>query len=391
VGRSVIVGGARTPFGKLGGALGSVGAVELGTTAAKGAIERSGVDAAELDYCVFGCVIQAGLGHIPSRQVSLAAGMRVEAGSETVNKVCASGLRAIAVADNMIRLGDAERVLAGGMESMTGGPHLLLGGRRGLPYGDATMRDATVWDGLRDPWSGRQMYEQAATVAGELSQTREELDAWSLRSQERALAAIDSGAMAEEIVPVTVGSRRGETVVDTDEAPRRGTTAEGLAALRPLQEGGLITAGNAPGVNDGAAAVVVMEEGAANERGLEPLARILASGYAADRYDRLALAPAVAAQHALARAGLGISDVALWEINEAFASVAVNASRDLGIDAGIVNQQGGAIALGHPLGASGARLVVTLIHQLRRRGGGIGVVAICSGGGQGDALVLEVA
>ena len=391
MGRSVIVGGARTPFGKLGGALASVSAVELGTAAARAAIDRSNLEPTALDYCVFGCVIQAGLGHIPSRQVSISAGMRIDAGSETVNKVCASGLRAIAVADAMVRLGDAGCVLAGGMESMSRGPYLLAGARDGLRYGDASMRDATIWDGLRDPWSGRQMYEQAATVAGELAQTREELDAWSLRSQERAIAAIDAGAMGEEIAPVTVRGRKGELVVDTDEAPRRGSTAAALAGLRPLEAGGLITAGNAPGVNDGAAAVVVVGEEIARERGLEPLARIVASGYAADRHDRLTHAPAVAATLALGRAGLSAADVALWEINEAFASVPVHASRELRIDPELVNQQGGAIALGHPLGASGARLVVTLIHQLRRRGGGIGVAAICSGGGQGDALVLEVA
>ena len=390
MGRSVIVGGARTPFGKLGGALSSVGAVELGTVAAKAAIERSHLEAEELDYCVFGCVIQAGLGHIPSRQVSLAAGMRVDAGSETVNKVCASGLRAVVVADNMIRLGEAERVLAGGMESMSGGPYLVPNARKGLRYGNGELRDATIWDALRDPWSGLQMYEQAATAARELGQTREELDAWSLRSQELAVAAIDSGAMAEEIAPVHISGRKGESSVEVDEAPRRGTTLERLAALRPLQPDGVITAGNSPGVNDGAAALVLVDEDIAEEQGLQPLARILGSGHAADRHDRLTHAPAAAARRALERAGLSVADVHQWEINEAFASVAVNASRTLGIEQDLVNRQGGAVALGHPVGASGARLILTLVHQLLRRGGGIGVAAICSGGGQGDALVIEV-
>jgi acetyl-CoA C-acetyltransferase len=388
--RSVILGAARTPFGRLLGGLAPVSAVELGAVAARGAIERSGVDPAEIGYCVFGTVIQAGQGHIPSRQVSLAAGLREDVGSDTVNKVCASGMRAIALADALIRLGEYDTVLAGGMESMTNAPHLARGARKGYRFGDATLVDSMIWDALRDPWSGQQMFEQAAAVGDEIGIERADLDAWSARSHARAIAAIDSGRFAEEIVPVVIPGRRGDTVVDTDEGPRRDTSLEALAALKPLTPGGTHTAGNAPGVNDGAAAVVVASEEEAARRGLKPLAIIRATGCTADRHDRLVRVPALATQIALEKAGLTVGDLDRLEINEAFASVALNSTRMLGISEDRVNVNGGAVALGHPVGASGARLIVTLIHELRRNGGGIGCAAICSGGGQGDAMVIEV-
>jgi acetyl-CoA C-acetyltransferase len=388
--RSVILGAARTPFGRLLGGLAPVSAVDLGAVAARGAIERSQVPAAEIGYCVFGTVIQAGQGHIPSRQVSLAVGMRDDAGSETINKVCASGLRAIAIADVLIKVGDYDTILAGGTESMTNAPHLALGARKGYRFGDASLIDSMIWDALRDPWSGLQMFEQASNVGAELGIDRADLDAWSARSHERAVAAIDSGRFGEEIVPVTIPGRKGDTLIDTDEGPRRDTSVEALAALKPLTPGGTHTAGNSPGVNDGAAAVVVASEEEAQRRGLQPLAIIRATACTADRHDRLARVPALAAQMALEKAALAVSDIDRLEINEAFASVAFNSTKMLDVPEDRVNVNGGAVALGHPVGASGARLIVTLIYELRRIGGGIGVAAICSGGGQGDAMVLEV-
>jgi acetyl-CoA C-acetyltransferase len=388
--RTVILGAARTPFARLLGALAPLTAVELGTAAARAAIERSGLRPGDVDYCVFGTVVQAGQGQIPSRQISIGAGVPEEVGSETVNKVCASGLRAIAVADAVIRLGDHEFVLAGGTESMSNAPFLAMGARQGWRMGEQTLADAMQRDGLLDPWTGRHMYEQASEVATELEISRAEQDRWAHRSQERAIRAMDAGVLAEEIVPVTVPGRRGETVVDVDEGPRRGSTLEAIAALRPLSSGGSHTAGNSPGVNDGAAAVVVASDAAAAARGLEPLAVIRSVGYTADTPRRLARVPALAIGIALERAGLDVSDVDRFEINEAFASVALNSSRMLGADEDRVNVNGGAVALGHPIGASGARLVITLVHELRRIGGGIGAVGICSGGGQGDAMILEV-
>jgi len=389
--RSVILGCARTPFGRLLGGLAPLSAVELGTVAARGALERAAVAPTQVEYAVIGTVVQAGQGHIPSRQVTLAAGIPEQVGSETVNKVCASGMRAVAIADALVRLGEHGIVLAGGMESMTNAPYLALGARKGYRFGDATLVDSMLWDGLRDPWRGLQMYEQADAVGAELAIPRERLDAWALRSHQRAVAAIDAGRLAEEIVTVTIPGRRGDTVVDTDEGPRRDTSLEALAALNPLVAGGTHTAGNAPGVNDGAACVVVASEAVARARGVTPLAVIRGVGYTADRSDRLARVPALAAQSALAKAGLTVADVDRFEINEAFASVACHASAMLGADEARVNVNGGAVALGHPVGASGARLITTLVYELRRSGGGIGCAAICSGGGQGDAIVLDVA
>jgi acetyl-CoA C-acetyltransferase len=391
VARTVILSTARTPFGRLLGALAPLSAVELGVVAAKAAIERSTIPADEIDYAVFGTVVQAGQGQIPSRQISIGAGLIEEAGSETVNKVCASGLRAVAIGDALIRLGDHDLVLAGGTESMTNAPHLAMGARKGFRFGDASLVDAMLWDGLRDPWRGLQMFEQASLVAAEIGLPREDMDVWSARSHQRAIDAIDSGRMAVEIVPVAIPGRNGETVVDTDEGPRRDTSLEALRRLPPLRPGGSHTAGNSPGVNDGAGALVLASDAEAARRGIEPLATIRSVAYTADRTDRLARVPALAARMALDKAGLTVDAVDVLEVNEAFASVAVNVTRMLGIDEAKVNVNGGAVALGHPIGATGARLIGTVAHELRRRGGGIGVVTICSGGGQGDAMVLEVA
>ncbi len=388
--RTVILGAARTPFGKLLGSLAPLTAVELGTVAAKGAIERSGIAASEVDYAAFGTVVQAGQGHIPSRQVTLASGMREDAGSETVNKVCASGLRAIAIADMLVRLGEHATVLAGGMESMTNAPYLAPGARKGFRFGDVKLVDAMLFDGLQDPWRGAQMHEQATAVATQLGIERSAMDAWSARSHERAVAAIDAGRLGEEIVPVVIAGRKGDTVVDTDEGPRRETSLAALEALPALSPGGSHTAGNSPGINDGAGAVVVASEEEAARRGLQPLAVIRSVAYTADRSDRLALVPALAARMAIEKAGLALADIHRFEINEAFASVALHGTRTLEVPEDRVNVNGGAVALGHPIGASGARLIVTLIYELRRLGGGFGCAAICSGGGQGDAMVIEV-
>jgi acetyl-CoA C-acetyltransferase len=389
---SVILAAARTAFTKVGGSLAPVRAVELGQAAARGALERAGVEPGQVEYVIFGQVIQAGAGHIPSRQVSLGVGIPDDVGSDTINKVCASGLRAVALADQAIRAGDLRVVLAGGMESMSGAPYLLRNARFGYRFGDGALIDSMIEDGLRDPWSGKQMYEQASEIAGELGIHRTELDRWALRSHERAIAAIDAGRFAEEIVPVEVAERKATRLVDQDEGPRRDSSLEALAALRPLvAEHPTHTAGNSPGVTDGAAALVVVDEAWAREHGHEPLATIRGVGATANRHDSLARVPALASRIALERAGIAIEDVARFEINEAFASVAYQSSLDLGVDPEIVNVDGGAVALGHPVGASGARLLTTLIRQLRAAGGGIGVAAICSGGGQGDAMVLDVA
>ena len=388
---SVILGAARTAFTKVGGGLASVPAVALGQVASRGALERAGVEPSEIEYVIFGQVVQAGAGHIPSRQVSLGVGIPEHVGSDTINKVCASGMRAVALADQAIRAGDQRVVLAGGMESMSNAPYLLRNARFGYRLGDGTLEDAMLEDGLRDPWSGKLMYEQASAVADELGLARADLDGWALRSHERAVAAIDAGRFAAEIVPVEVAGRRSATQVEVDEGPRRDTSLEALAALRPLtEEHPTHTAGNSPGVTDGAAALVVADEEWARGRGLVPLARILGVGATANRHDSLARMPAAAARIALERSGLAPDAVDRYEINEAFASVALQSSRELGADPDRVNVDGGAVALGHPVGASGARLLTTLVRQLGATGGGIGVAAICSGGGQGDAMVLEV-
>ena len=389
--RTVVLGTARTPFGKLGGGLSSLPAPALGIAAAGAALERSGVAAADVGYVVMGQVLQAGSGQIPSRQVSVGIGLGPTVGSETVNKVCASGMRAATLADVLIRAGEHDVIVAGGMESMSNAPYLLPKARFGYTFGDGVVVDSMTSDGLTCTFDGLIMAEQNSVVSAEVGITRAQQDAWALRSHERAIAAIDAGRFADEIVPVTIPGRRGDTVVDTDEGPRRDTSAERLAALPPVfSKDGATTAGNAPGVNDGAAALVLASEDWAAERGLAPLAVIRSAGYVADDYAYLVRTPAGATRVALAKAGLDVADIDLLEVNEAFSSVALNTIDLLGIDPDRVNVNGGAVALGHPIGASGARLLGTLVHELRRRGGGIGVAAICSGAAQGDATVLEV-
>ncbi len=388
--RTVLVSAVRTPFCRLSGDLTGASAVDLGVAAATAALERGGVAPADVDYSLIGTVVQAGQMHAMARQVTTRAGIPVASGSETINKVCASGMRAIALADYLIRLDEAEVVLAGGMESMTSAPYMALGARQGFRFGDTQLVDAVLHDGLRDPWTQRVMYDQANKVSSELGITREELDAWALRSHQRAVAAQSDGTFAAEITPVTIRERKSERVVDTDQGPRADSTLESLAKLEPLTEGGTHTAGNSPGVTDGAAMVIAVSEEVAQQRGWKPLAIVRSSAVAADETRRLACAPALAVDAALAKAGLTVAEIDRLEVNEAFASVALNTIKTLGIDPERVNVHGGAVALGHPIGASGARLVGTLVHQLQRAGGGIGVATICSGGGQGDAMVLEV-
>ena len=381
---SVILGAARTPFGKFAGGLARFSAVELGARAMRAALERSAVPDADVGYVVMGQVVQAGAGQIPSRQAQIEAGLPREIGSETINKVCASGLRAVTLADQMIRAGDQRVVLAGGMESMSQAPYLLPKARFGYRMGDGQVVDAMLHDGLVSTFDGRHMIEQASLVSRELGISREDQDAWALRSHERALAATDAGVLAQEIVAVEG--------VEIDEAPRRDTSLEKLAKLPPLLDpDGTTTVGNAPGLNDGAAAVVVASEDYALENGLEPLARIVGSSQVADDFAFLARAPGLAGQRVLDRAGKRIGEVERIEINEAFASVALHSTRMLGADPERVNVNGGAVALGHPIGASGARLVTTLTYELRRSGGVLGLAAICSGGGQGDAILIEAA
>ena len=389
---TVILSAARTPVGKLGGGLASLPATKLGAIAIEAALERAAVEPDQVQHVVMGQVLQAGQGQIPSRQAQIAAGIPKEVTSETVNKVCASGVRAAGILDAAIRAGDLEVAVAGGMESMSNAPYLLPGARFGLRMGDAKVLDAMVQDGLRNPFSGKQMFEEATEVGDELEMTRADMDRWALRSHERTIAATDEGRLPEEIVPVTVKGRKGDTVVEVDEAPRRDSSLESLAKLPGLHgKDGSHTAGNSPGVNDGAGALVVSSDEWAEREGKEILATIVAQAAVADEFAYLARTPANAAKAALEKAGLQPSDIDLWEINEAFASVTLNSIRMLGIDEERVNVNGGAVAIGHPIGASGARILGSLIHQLRRRGGGLGVAAICSGGGQGDAVILEVA
>ena len=379
---SVIVSAVRTPFGRLGGGLASRPATELGSIAISAALERGGLEPDEVEYVIMGQVLQAGAGQAPARQAAVGAGIPKEIPADTINKVCASSIRAIEIADLMIRAGGHDVVVTGGMESMSNAPYLLPKARFGYRLGNGEVVDHMVFDGLTSSFDGLHMVEQASLVSRELGITREEQDEWAFRSQQRAAAAQDAGRFDDEIVVV------GE--VTADEGVRRDTTLEKLASLTPVFDlDGTTTAGNAPGVNDGASCVIVCSAEFAERRGLEPLATILAQGYVADDYAYLARTPARAGEQALAKAGKTIDDVSRVEINEAFASVAKNSTRMLGADEEIVNVNGGAVALGHPIGASGGRIVATMIHDLRRNGGGLGLAAICSGGGQGDALLIE--
>jgi acetyl-CoA C-acetyltransferase len=381
--RSVIVSAVRTPFGKLGGGLADKEATELGAIAIRAALDRVDLRDDEVEYVIMGQVLQGGAGQAPARQAAVGAGLPIEVPADTINKVCASSVRAVQIADLMIRSGDHSVVVAGGMESMSNAPYILKKARFGYRLGDGALLDLMIHDGLISSFDRRHMVEQASFVSRELGISREDQDAWALRSHERAVAATDEGRFADEIVPV------GE--LTADESPRRDTTLEKLAALKPVFDPeGTTTAGNAPGVNDGAGALVVTSEELAKSRGLEILATIVAQGYVADEFAYLARTPAGAGKAALDKAGKKIGDVKRVEVNEAFSSVAVNSTRMLEADPETVNVNGGAVALGHPIGASGARILSTLIYELRREGGGLGLAAICSGGGQGDALLLEV-
>jgi acetyl-CoA C-acetyltransferase len=389
--QTVILGTARTPFGKMGGALASKDATDLGGHAIEAALERAGVEPEQVQQVLYGQVLQAGQGQIPSRQAQIKAGIPKEVPSETINKVCASGMRTVGLADQAIRAGDLEIGVAGGMESMSNAPYLLPGARFGFRMGDVTAIDAMTHDGLTNPFTEKQMINEASEVSNELEITRPDMDRFAARSQQLAAKATDEGRLAEEIVSITVKSRKAETVVEADEAIRADTTVESLAKLPAIgDDDATHTAGNAPGVNDGAAAVVVASEEWASANGADALARVLSYGTVADDFPYLAKTPARAAQQALEKIGKSADDIDLWEINEAFASVAINSVRMLGVDEERVNVNGGAIALGHPIGASGARIVGALVHELRRRGGGLGCAAICSGGGQGDAIIIEV-
>ncbi|MGZ4452839.1 MAG: acetyl-CoA C-acetyltransferase [Nocardioides sp.] len=388
---TVIVAGARTPIGRLLGGLSSLSAAELGAVAIKGALEKAGVSAEQVEYVIMGQVIQAGAGQNPARTAAVGAGIPMSVPTITTNKVCLSGLNAIAQADQMIRTGEYDIVVAGGMESMTNAPHLLPKSRDGFKYGDTTLVDSMVYDALFDQFTKQAMINLTDTCnAASNKFTREEQDAFAAQSHQRAAAAQKNGVFDDEIVPVTISSRRGDVVVSQDEGVRADTTVESLAGLRPVVKEGTITAGSASQISDGAAAVVVMSKAKAEELGLDYLCEIVSHGQTAGPDSSLQLQPAASTTKALEKAGLQATDLDLVEFNEAFAAVGMASAQQLGISEDIVNVNGGAIALGHPLGMSGTRVVLHVANELKRRGGGTGVAALCGGGGQGDALIVRV-
>ena len=389
---AVITGGARTAFGRLLGALADFTAADLGRIVIKAALERSGLTGTDPEYVIMGQVLQAGAGQIPARQAAVAAGIPMTVPALTINKVCLSGLDAIALAAQLIRAGEFDIVVAGGMESMTRAPHLLPGARTGHKFGSIELADAMALDGLTDPFDHSPMGKLTDSHNARLGIGRAEQDEFAARSHQRAAAAIKDGLLAEEIVAVGVPQRRGETIrFDTDEGVRPDTTTEGLSKLRPaFAPDGTITAGSASQISDGASAVVVMSAEAAAARGIGVLAEVGAHGNVAGPDNSLQSQPSRAINHALGKAGLNVADLDLIEINEAFASVVLQSMRDLGVSGEKVNVNGGAIAIGHPIGASGTRIALHLAHELRRRGGGLGAAALCGGGGQGSALLLRV-
>ncbi|MCQ6281786.1 acetyl-CoA C-acetyltransferase [Bacillus sp. EB600] len=390
--RTVILSGVRTPFGKLGGALSSFTAAELGGIVVKEALERAEVGSEDVQEVILGTVLQGGQGQIPSRQAARHAGLGWEVKTETINKVCASGMRSVTLADQIIRVGDEDIIVAGGMESMSNAPYILPKARWGLRMGDSSVRDLMIYDGLTCSFTGVHMGTYGNQVAKELEISREEQDQWALRSHKRTVAAIESGRLAEEIIPLTVPQRKGDPlVVAHDEAPRGDASIERLSKLAPVFNfDGTITAGNAPGVNDGAAALVLMSEERALQEGRKPEAIILGHAAIAAEAKDFPKTPGLVINELLSKTGKSVADIDLFEINEAFASVALASIKIAGLDPEKLNVNGGAIALGHPIGASGARIIITLMHELKRRGGGIGIAAICSGGGQGDAVMIEV-
>ena len=389
---AVIVGGARTPVGRLLGGLSGLSGAELGGIAIKAALERAGISGEQIDYVIMGQVLQAGEGQIPPRQAAVLAGIPMTVPALGINKVCLSGLDAIALAAQLIRAGEFDVIVAGGMESMSQAPHLLTGSRRGFKYGDTALVDSMAHDGLTDAFDQVSMGESTERHNGRLGLTRAAQDEFAARSHQLAAAAIKNGLLAQEITPVSLPQRRGEPlIVDTDEGVRADTTAEALAALKPaFAADGTITAGSASQISDGACAVVLMSAEAAAAAGATVLAEVGAHGVVAGPDNSLQSQPANAIKRALGKAGLTVADLDLVEINEAFAAVAIQSVKELGVDPDKVNVNGGAIAIGHPLGASGARIALHLIYELGRRGGGLGAAALCGGGGQGDALLLRV-
>ncbi|PQD96082.1 acetyl-CoA C-acyltransferase [Pradoshia eiseniae] len=391
MGKTVILDGARTPFGKFGGTLSGLTASQLGGIAIKEAITRSGIKAEEIDEVIMGCVLQGGQGQIVSRQAAREAGLPWEVKTETINKVCASGLRSVTLADQIIRVGDEEVIVAGGMESMSNAPYILPKERWGARMGDGRVVDMMVHDGLTCSFTGVHMGNYGNSTAADLELTREDQDAWAYQSHQRAIAAMESGRLEEEIVPVTVKERKGERIVAVDEAPRKDTTPERLASLKPaFGADGTITAGNAPGINDGAGALVLMSEERAGQEGKKIGAIILGHAEVAVEAKDFPKTPGLVINALLEKTGKSLEEIDLFEVNEAFAAVTLASGKIAGLDPEKVNVNGGAVALGHPIGASGARIILTLMYELKRRGGGIGIASICSGGGQGDAIMIEV-
>jgi acetyl-CoA C-acetyltransferase len=392
MGRTVILSGVRTPFGKLGGSLSSFTAAQLGGIVVKEALNRANVDAEEIQEVILGTVLQGGQGQIPSRQAARHAGLPWEVKTETINKVCASGMRSVTLGDQILRAGDEEVIVAGGMESMSNAPYILPKARWGFRMGDTSVKDLMIHDGLTCSFTGVHMGTYGNGTAKEMEISREEQDQWALRSHQRAIAAIENGIFAEEIVPVNVPQRKGDpVVVEHDESPRKDTSLERLAKLASVfNSDGTITAGNAPGVNDGAAALVLMSEERAIREGRTPEAVIIGQAAVAVEAKDFPQTPGLVINEILKKTGKVLDEIDLFEINEAFAAVALASGKVAGLDLEKVNVNGGAVALGHPIGASGARIIITLMHELKRRGGGIGIAAICSGGGQGDAVMIEV-
>ncbi|MGG0286856.1 acetyl-CoA C-acetyltransferase [Peribacillus butanolivorans] len=390
--KTVIVSGVRTPFGKFGGGLSSLTASQLGGIAIKEAVKRAGIESSQIDEVIMGNVLQAGQGQIPSRQAARLAGLPWEVKTETINKVCASGLRSVTLADQIIRLGEEEIIVAGGMESMSNAPYILPKARWGLRMGDAPLKDTMISDGLSCSFTGVHMGTYGNSTAEELELTREDQDSWAYESHQKAIKAIDGGILAEEIISVQVPVRKGEPItIEHDEGPRKDTSSEKLAKLGPaFNNEGTITAGNAPGVNDGAGALVLMSEERAEKEGKTPFAYILGHAEVAVEAKDFPKTPGLVINKILEKTGKSIEDIDLFEVNEAFAAVALASGKIANIESEKVNVNGGAVALGHPIGASGARIIITLMHELKRRGGGLGIAAICSGGGQGDAILIEV-
>lgn len=390
--RTVILSGVRTPFGKFGGALSSLTASELGGLAIKEAINRADVNSEEIGEVILGSVLQGGQGQIPSRQAARHAELPWNVKTETINKVCASGMRSVTLADQIIRAGDEEVIVAGGMESMSNAPYIMPKARWGLRMGDAKVQDLMVHDGLTCSFTGVHMGTYGNDTAADLEISREAQDEWAFRSHQRTVAAIESGKLSEEIVSVEIPQRKGDPIkVEHDEAPRKDTSIERLSKLKPVfNQAGTITAGNAPGVNDGAGALVLMSEERAKKEGKQPLAAIIGHTSIALEAKDFPKTPGLVILELLKKTGKTVEEIDLFEINEAFSAVALASNQLAGLDPEKVNVNGGAVALGHPIGASGARIIITLIYELRRRGGGIGIASICSGGGQGDAIMIEV-